>query len=62
MGPIMTYIVTFETRKPGAIGAFYHSTVTVDASSIEQAYKVAMYYFHCYGLETRFPVFAEVTV
>lgn len=55
-----TFSVTYETRQPGAIGAFGHSveTVEIHQSGFSQAdvTRQAMHQLHAQGLETRFPV------
>lgn len=54
------FLVTFETRKPGSIGIFEHSSeyVTMHQSSFSQVEvtREAMRQLHQKGLETRFPL------
>ena len=55
-----TYNVVFETRQLGAIGSFYHSSVTVTMyqSSFSDAdvFREAGKQLNAEGLETRFPI------
>jgi hypothetical protein len=54
------FFVTFETRKPGSIGIFEHSTehVTIYQNSFSQVEvtREAMRQLHQKELETRFPL------
>lgn len=50
------YLVGFETRLPGAIGAFQKREVAVTAGGLAEAVDIAFEKLHRDGLETRFPL------
>lgn len=50
------YIVTYETRDPGAIGIFEPRSITVPADTVEGAIGIAGNALRSMGYETRNPL------